>query len=152
MRPARVVLGLLLWSATVAAQQYVISTYAGGAPPPTPVLGVDVPISGAGVATDAAGNAYFTSLRCVFKLDQQGIVTRIAGNSRAGYSGDGGVATSAQLASPTAVPPTTTTPQPPAANNALVMALLLAGGLGGRKHHDDDGDDIEKKDSQDRKL
>src|SRR3954452_5485069 len=91
MRLARVVLGLLLWSATVAAQQYVISTYAGGPPLTTPVLGVDVPISGAvGVATDAAGNAYFTSLRCVFKLDQPAIATRVSGNSRAGYSGDGG--------------------------------------------------------------
>jgi trimeric autotransporter adhesin len=98
MRSAGVIFGFLLLSATVAAQQYVISTYAGGAPPPTPVRGVDVPFGAAfGVAADAAGNVYFPSLNCVFKLDQNGVLTRVAGNSRAGYSGDGGPATSAQL-------------------------------------------------------
>src|SRR5215472_14186555 len=82
----------------VDAQQYVISTYAGGAPPPTPILGVDAPFGPAlGVAADAAGNVYFPSLYCVFKLDLNGELTRIAGNSRAGYSGDGGPATGAQL-------------------------------------------------------
>jgi len=39
IRPARVVFGFLLWSATIAAQEYVISTYAGGAPPlPAPAF------------------------------------------------------------------------------------------------------------------
>jgi len=62
MKTIRVACSFLLWSAVAAAQQYVISTYAGGAPPPTPAPGVDVPIGGAlGVATDAAGNAYFTN-------------------------------------------------------------------------------------------
>jgi trimeric autotransporter adhesin len=50
-----------------------------------------------GVATDGVGNLYFASLNCVFKLDQNGVMTRVAGNSRAGYSGDGGPAISAQL-------------------------------------------------------
>ena len=31
-------------SALAVARQYVISTYAGGAPPPTPVVGVNMPI------------------------------------------------------------------------------------------------------------
>jgi len=50
-----------------------------------------------GVAKDGSGNVYFSSLHSVFKLDQNGVVTRIAGNLQAGYSGDGGPATDAQL-------------------------------------------------------
>src|SRR5215470_4948072 len=81
------------------AQEYVISTFAGGAPPPTPVLGVNMPLrpSTGALATDALGNTFFVADHCVFKLDQNGVVTRIAGNGRAGYSGNGGSATSAQL-------------------------------------------------------
>jgi hypothetical protein len=52
------------------------------------------------IATDTAGNVYFSSLNCVFKLDMSGVVTRIAGTSRPGFSGDGGPATSAQLHNP----------------------------------------------------
>ena len=55
------------------------------------------------VATDSQGNAYFTSDNYVFKLDQNGIATRIAGSPQAGYSGDGGPATSAQFSSPDGV-------------------------------------------------
>src|ERR1017187_260040 len=95
---------VFLGSAILAqGQEYVISTFAGGAPPPTPVLGVNMGIgtfqggSVQSVAADAAGNTYFVAFHCVFKLDQNGVVTRIAGNARAGYSGDGGPATSAQL-------------------------------------------------------
>ena len=50
-------------------QQYVISTYAGGAPPPTPVSGLNMPMTQGQVAVDAAGNAYFTSFNCIFRLD-----------------------------------------------------------------------------------
>src|ERR1700736_2645147 len=104
MKSVGVVFGFWLFSVAAAAQQYVISTVAGGAPPPTPARGVDLsmrfPI---GVATDAAGNAYFNSDNCVFKLDQKGVVTHIAGNSWPGYSGDGGLATSAQLLNPNGV-------------------------------------------------
>ena len=83
----------------IRGQEYVISTFAGGAPPPTPVMAVDMPIGTVvqGVAADALGNTYFVAFFCVFKLDHNGVVTRIAGNARAGYSGDGGPATSAQL-------------------------------------------------------
>ena len=102
MKYMRVTLWLLLLNAATPgpalAQKYGISTYAGGGPPPTPVQGVDISIGDPlAIAADAAGNAYFASLNCVFKVDQNGLVTRIAGNSRAGYSGDGGPATSAQL-------------------------------------------------------
>ncbi len=92
---------LLLAPALLFAQQYAISTIAGGAPPPTPVTATSASLGNpAGVATDAAGNVYFASLHCVFKMDSSGTLTRIAGNSRAGFSGDGGAATSAQLFGP----------------------------------------------------
>src|SRR5437016_2099157 len=99
-------LGLLLVSGTAAwAQQYVISTIAGGAPPPTPIAAVNASIGLTyGVATDAAGNLYFTSDNCIFRLEQQnGVLTRVAGNARAGYSGDGGPAIYAQLNDPRGV-------------------------------------------------
>jgi hypothetical protein len=79
---------IFLAAGTLCAQQYVISTIAGGAPPPTPAPAVSVSIGGPqGVAVDAAGNAYFTSSNSIFKLDQSGVLTRVAGNSRYGYSG-----------------------------------------------------------------
>src|SRR3989454_4287472 len=98
-------LGLLLASGTAAwAQQYVISTFAGGAPPPTPIAAVNASIGRtSGVATDTAGNVYFSSDNCVFRLEQNGVLTRVAGNSRAGYSGDGGPAINAQLSDPRGV-------------------------------------------------
>src|SRR2546421_7918230 len=80
------------------AQQYVISTIAGGAPPPTPLPAVRASIGDpARVAVDAAGNVYFASLHSIFKVDANGTLTRFAGTGRAGSSGDGGLATSAQL-------------------------------------------------------
>ncbi len=95
--------GLLAFTflpAFLAAQQYTITTVAGGAPPPLPAQ-AGVPIgSPRAVVVDKAGNAYFTSLHSVFKLDQNGNLTKIAGIARAGFSGDGGPATAAQLSSP----------------------------------------------------
>ena len=91
------------------SQPYVISTFAGGAPPPTPASAANSAIGGGvlsgpqGVITDAAGNVYFSSLNCVFKVDTAGVLTLIAGNSRPGYSGDGGLAVAAQLNRPGSV-------------------------------------------------
>src|SRR5438552_1177470 len=99
-------LGLLLASGTAAwAQQYVISTIAGGPPAPTPIAAVDASIGHTyAVATDAAGNVYFISDNCVFKLEQQnGVLTPVAGNSRVGYADDGGPAIFAQLSDPRGV-------------------------------------------------
>src|SRR5213594_2755804 len=99
-------LGVLLASGTAAwAQQYVISTFAGGAPPPTPIAAVNAPIGRTNaVATDASGNVYFISDNCVFRLEQQnGVLTRVAGNSRVGYSGDGASAINARLSDPRGV-------------------------------------------------
>ncbi len=94
----------LLSSVAAIAQQYTISTYAGDAPPPTPAPGISASIGDlGGVAADAAGNVFFASSNCVFRLDANGTLTRVAGNARAGYSGDGGPATSAQLSGPNGI-------------------------------------------------
>ena len=104
MRLSRAASFLLLGAAVLAlaqGQQYVISTYAGGAPPLTPTLSVDKAIGDArALATDDAGNLYFVSFNCVFKLDRSGVITRVAGISAPGYSGDGGPAIYAQLSRP----------------------------------------------------
>jgi sugar lactone lactonase YvrE len=96
------VAGIALWMAGVAgpsakAQQYLISTYAGGGPLPLQARGTDLSIDwkSKGLATDSGGNLYFTSLNSVFKVGPDGSLVRIAGNGRAGYSGDGGPATDA---------------------------------------------------------
>jgi uncharacterized protein (TIGR03437 family) len=80
-------------------QQYALATYAGGGPPPTPIEAANAPIEYAtAVTSDGAGNVYFvSSLNCVFKVDPLHSVTRVAGTSYAGYSGDGGPAINAQL-------------------------------------------------------
>src|SRR5450432_3548803 len=98
---ARFLLGYLLFSGAVWGQQYVISTIAGGVPPPTPVAASQASIGDpARVAVDAAGNVYFSSLHSVFKVDGGGTLTRIAGNGQPGYSGDGSAASNAQLSLP----------------------------------------------------
>src|SRR5260370_34923246 len=84
----------------VEAQQYVISTVAGGAPHATGIAGVAFLGLPRGVAADGAGNVYFSAQSCVFKLDPNGVTTRVAGNFRVGYSGDGGPPISAPLNGP----------------------------------------------------
>src|ERR1017187_406178 len=95
------VLLVFMASAAAFAQQYVISTVAGGVPPATPVPAVTASIGQPeGVVTDSNGNLYFTSIHCLFKLDASGVLTRAAGNAKLGYSGDNGPATGAQLSWP----------------------------------------------------
>ncbi len=57
------------------------------------------------IATDANGNLYVTSFYGgrVYKVDQYGIVTTVAGNGSQGFSGDGGPATSASISFPEGV-------------------------------------------------
>jgi sugar lactone lactonase YvrE len=52
-----------------------------------------------GGALDTVGNLYIADSfnNCVRKVDTNGIITTVAGNNSKGYSGDGGVATSASL-------------------------------------------------------
>jgi hypothetical protein len=93
-------LGLLLFASIAAAQQYVISTYAGGAPSPITAQALSVGIGDVeNLATDSAGNVYFASstLHAVYELDPKGVLTCVAGNSRAGFSGDGGPATAEMI-------------------------------------------------------
>jgi trimeric autotransporter adhesin len=85
------------------AQKYIISTVAGGVSPPTPTLGTAASLGLVGAITASADDVYFTSLNSVFKLDQNGVLTLIAGNSRAGYSGDGGPAVRAQMNEPSGI-------------------------------------------------
>jgi uncharacterized repeat protein (TIGR01451 family) len=91
-------MALLLACGTLWAQQYVITTVAGGGQPPTGIAAVTAQFSiPYQVATDTHGNVYFSAANCVFKVDGSGIVTRVAGSRRAGYTGDGGAATNASL-------------------------------------------------------
>jgi DNA-binding beta-propeller fold protein YncE len=55
------------------------------------------------LAFDAEGNLYFADTRNhrIRKIDTSGRVTTVAGNGRAGYSGDGGPGIQAQLNNPT---------------------------------------------------
>ncbi|HLK66518.1 MAG TPA: hypothetical protein VKU19_23955 [Bryobacteraceae bacterium] len=93
---------LLLTSASIAvAQQYTISTVAGGAPPATPVSASQISIGQTHrVTLDKSGNIYFSSAHSVFKMTSAGVLTLVAGNSRAGFSGDNGPAVNAQLNTP----------------------------------------------------
>ncbi|MGA2434857.1 MAG: hypothetical protein ABSG25_06185 [Bryobacteraceae bacterium] len=68
---------------------------------PQPHGGVGVAVS---VAVDAAGNVYIADWgNNAIRKVANGIITTIAGNGKAGYSGDGGPATSAQITRPAGV-------------------------------------------------
>ncbi|HLH44532.1 MAG TPA: IPT/TIG domain-containing protein [Bryobacteraceae bacterium] len=88
----------------LAAQTYTVTTIAGGTPAPAVAAGSSLALGGLGrVGVDPAGDVYFTALNSVYRLSQGGTVTRVAGNGRAGFSGDGGPALGAQLNSPQGV-------------------------------------------------
>ena len=91
---------LLAAGATAFAQQYSISTVAGGAPPATPASAVSTSIGVPHKLMVSGSNIYFSAGNSVFRMDSGGTLTLIAGNSRAGFSGDGGPAVNAQLNSP----------------------------------------------------
>jgi trimeric autotransporter adhesin len=100
----RTAFGILLTGGSIAlAQQYTITTLAGGAAF-TPVAALNASIGQPQrAAVDASGAVYFSNLNSVFKIDAAGVLTRIAGNGRAGFSGDGGPAAQAQLNGPQGV-------------------------------------------------
>ena len=91
---------LLLAGVTAFAQQYTISTVAGGAPPATPVTALSASIGQPRKLLISGSNVYFSSGNSVFKIDGSGTLTLIAGNSRPGFSGDGGPAVNARLNAP----------------------------------------------------
>src|SRR5262245_55277131 len=91
---------LLAGAFSASAQQYTISTVAGGAPPSTPAPALTTGIGSPRKIMFAGGSLYFSSGNSVFKVDSAGSMTLVAGNSRAGFSGDGGPATAAKLNAP----------------------------------------------------
>jgi uncharacterized protein (TIGR03437 family) len=92
-----------LFSVAAFAQQYVMSTFAGGAPPVTPADAATVSIGDPPrVTVDAFGNTYFGSLRSIYRVDRTGSLSRIAGTGRAGVTVDG-PALSAQLTYPVGI-------------------------------------------------
>ena len=60
-----------------------------------------------GVASDGAGNLYIadTGNHRIHKVDSAGVISTVAGSGTAGFSGDGGAATAAQLNFPRGVAP-----------------------------------------------
>jgi uncharacterized protein (TIGR03437 family) len=103
MENTRILASFALFFTVISANaaQYVISTFAGGAIPPSPVDALSATIGyPSDLVRDSSGNLYFSSLNCVFKLDTKGVVTRIAGTGAGAYSGDGGPAASARLWAP----------------------------------------------------
>ena len=86
----------------ISPGQYLISTYAGGLPTATAATATTYPLGSVNaVATDQFGNTYASSsLHCVFRIDPNGILSRVAGTCTAGFSGDGGLAVNAQLNNP----------------------------------------------------
>jgi sugar lactone lactonase YvrE len=94
------------------AQSYTITTVAGGGPESFPGLGDGGPATSAylatplGVAVDAAGNLYIADsvLGVIRKVAPGGTISLFAGQFLiGGYSGDGGPATSAELAFPNGI-------------------------------------------------
>jgi len=80
---------------TVAGNGTASSTGDGG---PATTAGVNGP---AATVVDSAGNLYIAAGQMVRKVSAvTGIITRVAGNGTAGYTGDGSLATSAELNNP----------------------------------------------------
>jgi trimeric autotransporter adhesin len=104
---------LTLIMGRASGQEYVISTFAGGAPPPTPAIGLQLAIGEVtGLVPDPFGALYFIARNSVFKLDRDGTVTLVAGTSdRPGTTGEDGAAVAAHL------------------NGPATLALDLAGNL-----------------------
>src|SRR5438132_1106612 len=95
---------------TPALAQGIITTVSGngtrgfsGDGGPAASASLDIKHFTGGVAADAAGNVYIadTGNHRVRKIDSGGIISTVAGNGAAGFSGDGGPATSASLFAPT---------------------------------------------------
>jgi sugar lactone lactonase YvrE len=99
----QVAMALLVFSYAIQAQQFLISTAAGNAGVGTTPVVAAAAATGSprGIATDSGGNVYFSSsiglANLVLKIDQNGLLTRVAGGVQQGFSGDGGPAGAALL-------------------------------------------------------
>ncbi len=91
-------------SSVAFGQNYLIQTFAGGALPIS-IPGTSASLNGPSrVAVDQAGNLLFTDRHTVLQLNKaSGVLSLIAGNGAAGYTGDNGPATSAQLNQPSGI-------------------------------------------------
>src|SRR5688572_6289068 len=95
---SKAALSFLACAALITAQEYTISTLAGGPPASQPAPGTNIAIgSPGGVALDRHDNLYISGgLNLAFRLYKEGLLRRIAGGVF-GFSGDGGPAISASL-------------------------------------------------------
>src|SRR5262249_17131218 len=100
-----VILALVI-VATAQGQNFptVISTVAGGGSSEN-VPATTTAVAPATVAVDGAGNLFIADFlnNRIRKVDTSGIITTVAGNGAASFSGDGGTATSASLSNPRGV-------------------------------------------------
>ncbi len=101
MRPYRMFLlsffAVLVFTFSAAAQQDQINTVVGGGPNDMPALDADI-YGVYQVAVDSSGNYYIASAQQnrVFKVNNAGFLTVVAGNGLSGYSGDGVAGSAAQ--------------------------------------------------------
>lgn len=95
---------LALFAPKALLAQYAISTVAGGGPNNLNALKASIGYA-SGVALDASGNTYVADYYSshVYRIDNAGNLTVVAGNGTHGYSGDGGPASSAALNGPAAI-------------------------------------------------
>jgi sugar lactone lactonase YvrE len=102
---ARAILALVIVTAA-RGQNFptVISTVAGGGSSEN-VPATTTAVAPASVAVDGAGNLFIADFlnNRIRKVDTSGIITTVAGNGAASFSGDGGPATSASLNNPRGV-------------------------------------------------
>src|SRR5271157_2103377 len=93
---------LVLSTPQVLLAQYAISTIAGGGPNNLTALSASIGYPGS-IAFDSVGNTYIADSYSnhIFEVNKAtGYLTVLAGNGTRGYSGDGGLATSAALNGP----------------------------------------------------
>src|SRR5271156_4079215 len=97
------ILLLGLGSSYLRAQQYTISTVAGGGPLPASPAASSVALGYPyAIAADSRGNVYIAIAYAVLKMDPTGALSAVAGAGTPGDSGDGGPATNAQIGVPMA--------------------------------------------------
>lgn len=106
MKLSAVVLLSALAVPSMSAQSYNISPFAGGGLPPLPASALVISTGGRdmALAADASGDVYVVDniAQVVYKVSG-GAVSLFAGTGKAGYSGDGGAATGAELNNPSSV-------------------------------------------------